>query len=477
MKLKPTLTQMWESPVLTTWGGLLIRSAGLAVMMPLILANFPEEEVALWYLFASLIAFQVLFQFGFVPTFIRCLSYARAGAESIKAIDETITEPSGVGTSNVQLIYEIIGVIRRVYVFIIGVLLIFILFGSPLLLWKPIQNVEEIQSGWLAWILVAVGSLASVYGTQFAATLQGMSQVPLFRRNEMAFSFLELVFGVIVLVIEPNLVYLALNQLLWRLSLAIRLRAITQNHLNTHDIQWSACTYSKTTFQDIWPATWRSGIGSLASTGSTQLSGIVYAQLDNPAGLASYLIGLRLVTFFSTFSMAPFYSRIPDMAKLYGEGKQSKLLKDAGGYIRLGHLVFSVLVVSALLLGERIFQYLGSDTSFPDAAIWILLSLAFLAHRHGAYFIQLFSLSNKIIWHIADSFSAVLVFLGMFLLVTRYGMVGLPAGILIGMLSFYFWYPAFKCRKMYHLRLTSFEISTFGPALLIMILGCLGYWI
>src|SRR6202012_3480933 len=70
----------------------------------------------------------------------------------------------------------------------------------------------------------------------------------------------------------------------------------------------------------LWPATWRSGIGVLASHGIIQSSGLVYSQLAPAADLASYLLALRVVTMVSQISQAPFYSKLPRMAALQASG-------------------------------------------------------------------------------------------------------------------------------------------------------------
>src|SRR3989304_5460620 len=70
------------SPAPMSWGRPGVRVVGFVLVLPLVLRHLPAEETAVWFLFLSLIALQGLADFGFAPTFVRAVAYARAGPEA-----------------------------------------------------------------------------------------------------------------------------------------------------------------------------------------------------------------------------------------------------------------------------------------------------------------------------------------------------------------------------------------------------------
>ena len=52
---------------------------------------------------------------------------------------------------------------------------------------------------------------------------------------------------------------------------------------------------NKDIFDAVWPSAWRSGIGLFLTSGLTQVSSLIYAQVGSTSGIASYLLALLLI--------------------------------------------------------------------------------------------------------------------------------------------------------------------------------------
>ena len=81
MPLNQATSKIWNSPTVMTWVSFLVRSLSLIVVLPLILTRFSTEEIALWYLFITIIGLQMFVDMGLSPTFSRVISYAMGGAD------------------------------------------------------------------------------------------------------------------------------------------------------------------------------------------------------------------------------------------------------------------------------------------------------------------------------------------------------------------------------------------------------------
>ena len=63
-----------------TWSSYLTRSLSLLLVFPLILTRLDTADIALWYLFSTIIALQAQSDAVCSPTFERVLAYALGGA-------------------------------------------------------------------------------------------------------------------------------------------------------------------------------------------------------------------------------------------------------------------------------------------------------------------------------------------------------------------------------------------------------------
>ena len=56
--------RIWNSPTFMTWGNMLIASVRLLVVTPVILVKYNVNEIAFWYLLATINAFIIVVDFG-----------------------------------------------------------------------------------------------------------------------------------------------------------------------------------------------------------------------------------------------------------------------------------------------------------------------------------------------------------------------------------------------------------------------------
>jgi hypothetical protein len=215
--------------------------------------------------------------------------------------------------------------------------------------------------------------------------------------------------------------------------------------------------------KSVWPSTWRSGFGIFMSRGLIEGSGIVYANLASTPLVATYLLGLRLISIVNTFSQAPFYSKLPILAKLRAIGDVNDLVKIAKRGMRYAYWSFVLVFILLGLLGPYLLELLDSNAEFPNSFLWSALGLAFFAERYGAMHIQLYSISNHIIWHKANGISGLLYIGFAYGLFHVIGIYAFPISLLMSYLVFYCWYAA---KHSYSMLNTGFQIFEKDTSLL-----------
>jgi hypothetical protein len=468
IKVVKFIKRCWNSPTLNTWLSYSTKALGLFVVLPLILHKFNTQEIALWYLFATVISLQGLADMGFKLTFIRLISYAHGGAVDIHDYSK-VGDPSIIMNTNWDLIGRIYSIMRYTYARLTFVFLILLLVLGSWSLMKPISQVPFINEAWAAWSVIIFVSCIKFYGTIYSNYLEGLNKIALVRRLEAVTSVGAIISSLIVLILTKNLFWLVVSNQIWVILVVLRDKFLCNNVEDGMFLKLkSKLPFDKVLFKKVWEPAWKSGISGFMSNGLSNLTSILYAQIGNSASVASYLIALRIINQIRDISAAPFYSKIPFFAKLQAQGRVTELIQKAQWAMFLSNMVFIVGALSFGLAANFLLIQIGSNIKFIDQKLWLLLTFAYLIHRYGAMHIHLYSTSNHIVSHIADGVSGV-IFIGVtFLLINKIDLYAIPVGMLVGYLGFYSWYAGMHSYRFMKVSFLKFETKASGLPILIL---------
>jgi hypothetical protein len=324
---------------------------------------------------------------------------------------------------------------------------------------------------WWAWGVVLITSCWMLFGNYFSASLLGLNEVAKVQRWQMFTALLATVLASITLIKGGGLFSLVtVYQVTLALNVVVNiwLKRILGNQ-SRHELVTPDDVQA--VWEVAWPVAWRSGVGVLMSAGLIQFSGIVYAQLGETRLVASYLLGLQLVRSISAFSQAPFYSKLPVLSSLYAMHDKDEIIRLAKRGMRLAYGVFTVFFIVLGVCSESLLALIGSNVVFPGMVMWTLLSLGFFIERYGAMHIQLYSVTNHIIWHIANGVTGLVMVAVCMLLYPLVGVYAFPWALLVGNAGFYAVYSARHSYREFGLKFFSFEKSVMLPWLAAMVVG------
>ncbi len=440
-----------------TWASLGVRVLGLVVLLPLVLSRLPAGPANLWFLFVSLGTLLNLADFGFSPTFVRIVAYTRSHGDATDEASSTPATPAIVAAArdNPQ---GVITTMRHIYRRVVGTGIAIVLVGGTAAVWKPIDVAGGEPSFWVAWGLVIAASALRLKSMQYSAYLQGIEQIALLRRWEGIAGLVTTGIACVVVAAGGDLLALvAVTQLGAAIqALIIRGLAIRQ----APDDAWRGPVAADAALmRDIWPAAWRSGVGALLSAGVVQVTGIVYAQLAPPSQSASYLLALRLIDTIRVFSNVPFYTRLPQLAKLYASQDVPTSISVAKTGMLATNWIIVIGVVTVAVAGQPLLGLIASQTPFVAELVWLLLGVALLVERIGAMHLQLYSVSNRIVWHVANGVSGLLMICVMPLAYRMLGLVGFPVSLLVGYAGFYTPYSVALSYRSFSLRLSHIDLT------------------
>lgn len=441
-----------------TWLSVATRAMSVLIVLPLLLTRFSVEEIAFWYLLATLISLQQLADLGFAPTFVRVIAYAMGGASQLKDKRGAATHITGEPRWDVvERIWNTMAAIYRRLT--LASVLLFALLGT-LVLRRPISGLEDHRTAWISWAVVVATFAISLQSNAYAAYLQGMNRVALLKRWETITSVGAMASSIIVLMAGGRLLALVISNQVWVLLNSAR------NWWLSRSIEGArACGFKKggpdaEVIDAVRDSAIRSGLGVIFSRGVIFSSGVIYAQVADAAGLAAYLIAFRVIQMLMDFSNAPFYSKLPLLSKFRSQGREKEQLQMAARGMRLAYWSYVAGVVGAGILAPLAFRQLGSHATWVTPSLWALMGVAFFVERFGAMHIQLYSTTNHIIWHTANGVSGAIYLVTSIVLLPFVGVFAFPLAILVGYISFYSWYAPLHVYRAFTFDFWRFQRDT-----------------
>ena len=472
MMIRQLADKIWNSGTMMTWGSLVVRIGGLGLLVPLVLTHLDTREVLVWQLLSTVILVIGWADFGFSPTFSRVIAFSRGGGtladlqqslpggqrrEIVDGGDDALAIAAVLGTQRV--------IYRRLVMIAIGVALV---VGTGAL-WQPLGALARPNDGWIAWGCTIVAALLTLLNGANVSILVGFDRIALARRAEAALGVCQLGSTCVVVGLGGGLAAIVGCYSFWAVPLyLVNRRNVRLTALSGSDA--APPCFDQRVFAAVWPAAWRSGVGILMSTGIIQTSGLVYAQIAPTSAAAAYLLALRIFTVISQISQAPFYTRLPAMAQARGQKNQAVVTALAKRGMVLAHSTFVAGAIAAIAFAPYALALIGSSVPWPPTLLTSVLALAFFAERYGAMHMQVYSLTNHIIWHIVNGATGAAMIVLVVMLYPVIGPLAMPTAMLIAYLTICGGYASHKSLQSLGLKRLRFERATAlfpGGALLV----------
>lgn len=470
--------KVWNSPVLMTWASFASRSLGLVLVLPLMVTSLATADIALLMLFQTVTSLRLLTDLGFTPTFTRLTAFALGGANAAELEDMRRPGPRSDAARKPkwETLARICEASRRIYFWLSLLSFALIATLGSLTIARLANASTDPMAGWLAWACIVIVTPFALFANRYRSFLQGTDHIAVLRRWEAILGLLGISASFFILLIGGSVLALTLSGQLIAVGTFLVIRHLARQRDNTHALTSTATTMPTEVWNAAWPSSWRSGVTVLMSYGLTLGSGAMYAQFGELAVVASYLMALQFSTAISDFSRAPFYTKIPRLARLHAQGEQQQQIALAQRAMLLSYITFVLPFVILGIVGNWGFEMIGSNVPFPEPVLWSLLGLSFYFERYGAMHIQLYSTTNHIVTHIMNGITGGIWIVAILLLLPHFGVYSLPLGFLIGNLGFYAWFGAHYSYAAYKMDFWRFELFTsFGP--LLMLIAYCAYFI
>ncbi|MDR0565850.1 MAG: hypothetical protein LBG47_02240, partial [Prevotellaceae bacterium] len=184
------------------------------ILLPLILRVFPQETVAIWTIFSTIIALSGLLDFGFNPSFARNVSYVVSGVKELKATGYSTVE-SGSSEVDYSLLKGLIGAMRWFYARVAAILFALLATAGTYYLHAVLKTYSgDHTEVYVAWaILVAINSY-SLYTMYYDSLMQGRGLIKRSKQIQIVGQSAYLIVAVVLILLRFNLIAIVSAQAL-----------------------------------------------------------------------------------------------------------------------------------------------------------------------------------------------------------------------------------------------------------------------
>ncbi len=289
--------------------------------------------------------------------------------------------------------------------------------AAGLVVMTPIARLAaDWHEGLLAWAVVAVALVARMWLSPGHLVLMGLGEVARVQRVLAVSALAGSTAAILALLWTPHLaVVLACRHIGALAGLAVTSvfagRAVGGERAGREDLRRA--------WRLLFPQAWRSGLGVLIARAGFHGPGWLLAQFTGGEVLSSYLLSARLVEILNAFAIAPFYSKLPAIGRVYASAGARAMLGTARRFMALAAACVALGGVPLILVGEPLLQLLRPEARLLARPLLAVMVVGCLAERIGAMALQIQSMSNRILWHWANG-------IGLVVLVTVVA-IGFPA--------------------------------------------------
>jgi hypothetical protein len=372
--------------------------------MPLILRDYEKNDVEFWLLSLTVTAFSNLLDFGFFSTISRAVSYALEGVNLEHGDKKIFFNDKSKITVQISHLYSIT---IKIFSGVVFITLIFLLSYS-LFNYFIIKKLFICEKYFFAFALFSFTTSFILFGKIFKTFLHGHNEIALINRWNAIWNILILIFSFIIVKNNYSVIKLILGTQFILIIGVFRDYLLFKKCVTIYPRKKiKSVLAEKKLFNYIWSPTWRTGIGILGSGGVTEGTGLIISSYGS-ASVASYLLALRLMSFVSAISKAPFYSKLPKYSMLRASNKLKELTSLTKKNIVISLSIFVVLTSFVSIYGNNILDLLGSQTSFVPNKFWLLMSIIWLLERYHAMHAQVYSTTNHIPFYIPITISGII---------------------------------------------------------------------
>ena len=423
------------------------------MVVPFVVYYLDTDMLGLWYVFLSIGSITSLFDFGFVITFARNITYCWSGAKTLKKTGVATVES---GEPDMHLMKTILYTCRHIYLIIsLTVLVLMLTIGMAYIvhITKGVTNTTIIAS----YLIYAIGIFLNLYYNYYDSFLRGVGAIKEANQNKVYARIIQIVLMIGTLVLGFGILGMAISFLFF--GTLFRYLASKKFYRYEHigdrlkEVKEPVNKQeAKDFFKIIWYNSWREGVISISHYCSTQASVLICSMFFTLRETGIYSLGVQIATAVTTLASVIYGTLQPMLQSYYVKGNIENVRRSMSLIVVTYILSFIAGALGATLIGVPVLRWIKPESIIEIPILLGIFANNFILKFRDCY-TSYFSSTNRLIYMPAFVTSAVVcVILSVILLkFTHLGIWGLIIAQIASQAMFNMWYWPVKCHKELHL--------------------------
>lgn len=432
------------------------------IIVPLILRYLNDEEVAIYYIFTSLSAIALLFDFGFSPSIARSITYAWSGADKLwkQGVEKTTSS-----APNFKLMNKVIVTCKIIYTTLaFAALLLCLSIGTLYVKYVTRHNFNYIVC--ISWVIYAFAIFLNILYSYYSVFLRGVGAVEKVNKATVLAKSIQLILSFITLLNGVGLIGVAFSYLLYGISFRFlakywfysyekigeKLKANKDND-GLRDIREILDT--------IWPNTWKDGLVTLSNYLLNQATTVIASLFLSLQQTGIYSLNVQLTSVIATVAATIYTTYQPALQSAYANRDKEMQRKYMSLIVASYVIAFTVGMMLLVTIGVP-FVEMMKPTYKIDFCVLLCIGIYQFLLKYRNCYTSYISTTNRLIYYKSFLFSAVICVILSFLFsgLLDYGVYGLIFAQLFSQIM----YNAWKWPLLVHkeLELDSIDIFRIG---------------
>ena len=440
-----------KTDIIWSYIGTLMSMGANMIMLPVIIYYLDADMLGLWYIFISIGAIAVLFDFGFGVTFARNITYCWSGAGELH---ESGVSFVGNREPDYALMNRVLQACKLVYLRLsVAALFLMLTVGMAYVMYVS-RDVEG-YTHLIAWLIYAVAVFLNLYFGYYASFLRGVGAIDAANKNTVIARTAQIIVTVILLalgfgIIGACIAYLTYGTLFRVLG---KWKFLRYQHIGEHLKQVKdkvTKTEVKPLIGVVWYNAWRDGLISVSNYMSNQATVIICSLFLTLSETGIYSVGVQIAMAIATISGTFYMASQPQLQAAYINQDHQRVRSTMS-------LIVVTLIYLFMIGGLGVFAMILPLLKWfkPEAIVSMPIFLGLLTYHFilkfrdcfGSYF----SCTNRIIYlrsYILSAFFCIVLSV-LFTGCLHWGIWGLIIAQMISQLVYNVWHwPMLSMREM-----------------------------
>ena len=441
--------QVNRSDIIWSYLGIIVSFTASVITLPFVIYFLDGDMLGLWYVFNSVGAITVLFDFGFTVTFARNITYCWSGASKLEKRGqggEILNEP------DFYLMRNILFTCKRIYLILASTALFLMLtVGTAYII--HISSEVEGYSHIIAWVIYSFSAFLNLYFNYYDSFLRGVGAVKRANQNRVYARSVQLVLVIVFLalgygIVGMSVAYFAFGVVFQSVSNRYFYSYCDiKKHLNNVK-QKIVISEISGLFKTIWYNAWRDGIVSLSIYLSGQASVILCSLYLTLSETGVYSVGMQIANVISMLAATLYATYQPAIQSNWVKKNLDKVRRIMTLIILVYVFSFLLGALAVIVIGLPILRIIRPEVVIGVSLMTGIFVSQFLLQFRNCY-TSYFSCTNRLDYMPAFLFSSILGLLLSMVFMQWFDMKawGLVWGQIISQCVFNVWYWPLKAHR------------------------------